>query len=125
MGYVATGGAIQSTVRDEIFKNAVIQIYLIPNTATVEITFYKRTFDFEDVNTLILQYNSHINAANNTIKLDIGGVSKVNQSAADAYYRHSVDCSAISGNQELLLKITTANHVDNFIEYLTIVTLGA
>lgn len=122
MGYVATGGAIEKTVRDEIFKNMPLNWNWIDNTGAVEVTIYKNTFDFEDINKIVVCVQEANNTAgNNNITIDIGGVEKVNEDMANGTsLRTEIDTSAINGNQVFELFITTPDNSANGMAGVTI-----
>ena len=89
--------------------------------ATVSII--KKTYDFTDVDYLILTYEFTHNG-NTTIELDIGGVNKYTQVETASAIRFSlIDCRAITGNN--LLEVTcNSGHADNKL-VLTLVTREA
>lgn len=125
MGYVATGGAIESTVRDELIKNMPL-IFSLVQEAAAETTIYKRSFDFGDINTIKVYYESHEGGANLSFKLDIGGVNKITSSDAAGKVNHSVDCSAITGNNILEIKVDTQHALDTYYySDITITAVGA
>lgn len=123
MGYVGTSVGIE-TVKKGLFENTPINIQLVGSTGGAEITIYKWNQDFTDVEYMIVsQYQTAAGGAAAVFKVDIGGVNKINENA-DGYHYQRIDCTAITGLQEVEIKADVTN-ATSVISQISITTVGA
>ena len=102
MGYVAGSTSLKA------FPNIPLSFQQIhdPAGAGTYKEFYKQNIDFDNIDTIFfLYYYDDLGGANCFTRFTIGGVVKfTNEDNGSGYAGEEVDCTAISGTQEMLIE---------------------
>ena len=113
-----------SEVKTALLESNPFFIGLIASTGGTETTVYKWNIDFTSISKLhVSRYLGDGGGAASVLKIDIGGVNKVNENSNGLTYG-AIDCSAITGYQELEIKGDVTN-ATAYIRDLTITAEGA